>query len=165
MVSMSPAEISFPSPLSSLSLCFNVPLTQLLMSKHSNLILISPAPLSRPLTVCRQHSLTLKLKPILQIYCLRQSHSRLPVHLCFCISILKDRSGIEKHEVPLTHPNSMNNGWTTFVPHIYFEIYNHPGQQRCLKYENIAVRIFRLRQCNATCLEMDDVQAEIFIFF
>lgn len=57
---------------------------------------------------------------------------------------------------------STNNGWTTFVPHIYFEIYNHPGQERCLKYKNIAVRIFRLRQCNATCLEMDDVEAEKF---
>lgn len=77
MVSMSPAEISFPFPLSSFSLCFNAPLTQLSMSKHSNLILISPAPLFRPLTVCRWHFLTLKLKPILQIYCLRQSHSRL----------------------------------------------------------------------------------------
>lgn len=77
MVSMSPAEISFPFPLSSFSLCYNVPLTQLSMSKHSNLILISPAPLFRPLTVCRWHFLTLKLKPILQIYCLRQSHSRL----------------------------------------------------------------------------------------
>lgn len=52
MVSMSPAEISFPFPLSSFSLCFNVPLTQLSMSKHSNLILISPAPLFCPLTVC-----------------------------------------------------------------------------------------------------------------
>lgn len=63
--SVSPAQTSLSLSLSSFSLCFYVLLTLLLMSKHSNLILVSSAPLSRPFAVCRRHSLTLKLKPIL----------------------------------------------------------------------------------------------------
>lgn len=51
--SVSAAQTSVSYSLSSFPLCFYVLLTWLLMSKHSNLILVSSIPLSRPLATCR----------------------------------------------------------------------------------------------------------------
>lgn len=51
--SVSAAQTSLSYSLSSFPLCFYVLLTWLLMSKHSNLILVSSIPLSRPLAMSR----------------------------------------------------------------------------------------------------------------
>lgn len=90
---MSPEQTARSFSLSRFSLCFCVLLTQLLMSKRSNFILVSSTPLSRPRSACRRHSIYFKT----QTYFVNIPHQ---MHIVTVGCVFDRRAGFEKDEAP-----------------------------------------------------------------